>query len=57
MSSANMWVHANQNILDNGRTVHLDPEEPEGAEDWDADKAKEEIEKADPYQQRLKPIL
>lgn len=52
-----MWVHANQNLLNNGRTVHLDPEEPEGAEDWDADKAKEEVEKADPYDARLKSIV
>ena len=57
MADIKMWVHANLNILKNGRTAHLDPEEPEGAEDWDADKAKEAIEAADPYDARLKSIV
>lgn len=56
MSKADMWVHANVNILKNCRTTHPEPEEPEGAEDFDPDEAKKEMEAADPYEPRLKPI-
>lgn len=60
MTKANMWVHAKPNILINGRTTHLDPEEPadlpEG-EEFDPEEAKRQIEAQDPYEPRLKPIL
>ena len=56
MADPNMWVHANLNILKNNLTAHPEPEEPEGAEDWDAEEEKKKIELADPYDPRLKPI-
>ncbi len=56
MARAENWVHKNLNILKNCRTAHADPEEPEGAEDWDAEAEKKKIEEADPYEPRLKPI-
>jgi hypothetical protein len=56
MGKTESWVHANLNILKNCRTAHLDPTEPEGAEDWDEEKAKAAIESQDPYAPRLKPI-
>ena len=56
MSNASMWVHANQNILLNSRTLHLDPEAPEDADDFDPEKAKQELEESDPYEARLKLI-
>ena len=56
MAAPENWVHKNLNILKNCRTAHADPEEPEGAEDWDAEVEKKKIEEADPYQPRLKPI-
>ena len=53
-----MWVHANQNILLNSRTVHLDPEPVEGEEEeFDPEVAKKKLEDADPYEARLKPIV
>jgi len=57
MASPDMWVHANKNILKNNRTAHSEPEEPEEApEEWDAEEAKKQLEAADPYEPRLKPI-
>lgn len=56
MANPEMWVHANLNILKNCRTAHLDPTEPEGAEDWNEDAEKAKIEAADPYAPRLKQI-
>jgi len=56
MADPAMWVHKNLNILKNCRTAHADPEEPEGAEDWDAEVEKKKIEDADPYDPRLKQI-
>jgi len=59
MKSLNMWVHAKTNILQNGRTSHLDPEEPtdlpEG-EEFDPEEAKKQVEAADPYEPRLKGL-
>ena len=41
MNGLSMWVHANQNILLNSRTVHLDPEPEEGnEEEFDPEAAK-----------------
>jgi radial spoke head protein 4A len=54
MADPAMWVHKNLNLLKNCRTAHADPEEPEGAEDWDAEAEKKKIEEADPYDPRLK---
>lgn len=56
MASPDMWVHATKNILKNCRTAHNEPEEPEGADDWDPEEAKKELETADPYEPRLKSI-
>lgn len=55
MSNPENWVHHTQNILDNCRTAHLDPEVPDG-EDIDPDELKKQIEAKDPYEPRLKPI-
>jgi len=56
MANPAMWVHKNLNILKNCRTAHAEPEEPEGAEDWDPEVEKKKIEEADPYETRLKAI-
>lgn len=59
MGSLDKWVHENASILGCNRTTHLDPPEeaPEDApEDWDPEVARKEIEDADPFEPRLKPI-
>ena len=53
------WVHFNPSILMNNRTTHLDPPEeaPEDFEgEYDVEAAKKEMEAADPFEPRLKPI-
>ena len=58
-ANLNAWVHHNASILNCCRTIHLDPPEeaPEGFQgDWDVEQAKKDIEKADPFEPRLKPI-
>lgn len=59
MRDLGMWVHAKPNILFNGRTAHLDPEEPaempEG-EEFDPEEAKKQLEAADPFEPRLKQL-
>ena len=55
MAKAENWVHYTQNILFNGRLNHMDPEVPEG-EDIDPEVLKKQIEAADPYEPRLKPV-
>ena len=53
------WAHFNKNILLNCRTEHEDPPEnpPEDFEgEWDVEQAKKDMEAADPYEPRLKPI-
>ena len=59
MGKSDMWVHEKPNILINGRTVHLPPEDPgdlpEG-EEFDPEEAKKQVEKADPYEPLLKSI-
>ena len=58
-SKLSAWVHVNASILNNCRTLHLDPPEeaPEGFEgEYDIEVAKKEIENADPFEPRLKPI-
>ena len=56
--AANMdaWVHFNPSILNNCRTIHLDPPEDDGTEGYDPEEAKKAIERADPFEPRLKPI-
>lgn len=58
-SKLGAWVHLNPSILNNCRTLHLDPPEeaPEGFEgEYDIELAKKDIENADPFEPRLKPI-
>jgi hypothetical protein len=56
MANVNMWVHAKENILRNGRTVHQDVEPAEGEEDFDPEEAKKAQVAKDPYEPRLKPL-
>jgi len=59
MANLSMWVHANPSILKNNRTLHLEPEEPaedDPNQDFDPEEAKKQIELADPFEPRLKPI-
>ena len=59
MSDKSMWVHSKPNILINGRTTHIAPEDPgdlpEG-EEFDPEEAKKKMESADPYDPLLKKI-
>jgi len=50
------WVHFNAGILNNCRTMHSDPPEDNGEEGYDPEEAKKAIERADPFEPRLKPI-
>ena len=50
------WVHFNPSILNNCRTMHLDPPEDNGEEGYDPEEAKKAIERADPFEPRLKSI-
>lgn len=56
MGSTDMWVHAKENILINGRTLHLDVEDDGTNEDFDEEEAKKALEKSDPYEPRLKKL-
>lgn len=61
MLDLGMWVHAKPNILKNGRTTHLDPEEPTDppADDdnpFDPEEAKRQMELEDPFEPRLKGL-
>lgn len=60
MGKADQWVHESASILNCNRTVHMDPPEeaPEDfeGEEWDPEAAKKEIEDADPFEPRLKPV-
>ncbi|CAD8116456.1 unnamed protein product [Paramecium sonneborni] len=54
LKTLNDWMHFNQNILNCGRLVHLIPSElPEGVE---PEAYQKQIEAADPFENRLKPI-
>ena len=55
MTNPDMWVHETVGILKNCRTSHMDPEVPEG-EEIEPEELMKRIEKADPYDPRLKPI-
>lgn len=56
MGSADMWVHAKENILLNGRTQHQEVEDDGSNPDFDPEEAKKAQEKQDPYEPRLKPL-
>ena len=47
-------MHYTPNILVNGRTSHMDPENL--PDDADPEVVKKQIEAKDPYEKRLKPI-
>jgi len=55
-ANSNAWVHFNPSILNNCRTMHLDPPEDNGEEGYDPEEAKKAIERADPFEPRLKSI-
>lgn len=59
MGNSAMWVYARPNILENGRTSHIPPEDPgdlpEG-EEFDAEEAKKKQEASDPYEPLLKSV-
>lgn len=55
MSSPSMWCHSNVGILKNNRTSHMEPEVPEDQE-IEPEELLKQIEAADPYEPRLKPI-
>jgi hypothetical protein len=55
MANPEMWVHETVGILKNCRTSHMDPEIPEG-EEIEPEELMKRIEKADPYDPRLKSI-
>ena len=58
MAKPENWVHANQNILKACRVAHMEPEPPQDApDDFDIEELKKQIEAADPYEPRLKPII
>lgn len=56
MSSADMWCHYTDSILFCNRTLHLDPEAPEGEEDVDPEELKKKLIAKDPYEPKLKSI-
>lgn len=53
MGKLDNWVHYTQNILKECRIVHMERETPEGMEEEDFKKS---IEKADPFEPRLKSV-
>ena len=53
MGKLENWVHYSQNILKECRIVHMERETPEGVEEEDF---KKQIEAADPFEKRLKPV-
>ena len=59
MASPAMWVHAKPNILYNGRTDHIPPEDPgnlpEG-EEFDPEAAMAALKNSDPFEPLLKKI-
>lgn len=55
MGNLSMWVHAQKNILFNGRTAHVPPED-DGTEGFDPDAAMERLLNSDPSEPRLKPL-
>lgn len=52
-----MWVHAKKSILNNCKTIHVQPTAPEGFEgEWDDEAEMKKVVTADPYEPLLKPI-
>ena len=56
MTNPEMWVHETVGILKNCRTTHMDPDPVEG-DDVDPEELAKRIQKADPFDDRLKPII
>lgn len=60
MADPSMWVHGLPNILNNCRTAHFEQEEApadwDQDKDWDPEAYMKEVERADPYEQLLKPL-
>ena len=50
-----MWCHYTVGILKNNRTAHMEPEVPEEVE-IEPEELMKQIEAADPFEPRLKPI-
>lgn len=50
-----MWCHYTVGILKNNRTAHMEPEVPEDQE-IEPEELMKQIEAADPFEPRLKPI-
>ena len=55
MRDASAWVHHSVSILDNCRTTHLEPT-PEEGDEREPEEIMKEVEAADPFEPRLKPI-
>lgn len=47
MGDLSMWVHAQKNILQNGRTQHQPPED-DGSEGFDPEEALKKLQISDP---------
>lgn len=57
MKDPAMWVHAKKSILNNCKTIHVQPTAPEGFEgEWDDETEMKKVVSADPYEPLLKPI-
>lgn len=55
MGKAESWVHHTPNILKCNRLTHMEPENV--GENDDPEVIKKQIEAADPFEKRLKPIV
>lgn len=56
MGTADMWLHKDASILNQGRTKHTDPKPGPGEEEVEPEELmKREVAK-DPFEKRLKPI-
>ena len=52
-----MWVHGKKSILNNCKTIHVQPTAPEGFEgEWDDETEMKKVTSADAYEPLLKPI-
>jgi radial spoke head protein 4A len=55
MAKPENWIHYTSNILGAARLIHMEPEVPDGS-NLEPEDLKKQIEAADPYEDRLKPI-
>jgi hypothetical protein len=52
-----MWVHGKKSILNNCKTIHVQPTAPEGFEgEWDDEAEMKKVVSVDPYEPLLKSI-